>query len=269
LKDKIRLDKYLFDSSLSESIDKARREIIAGWVKINGETVRESARIISGTETVIVSRPGGIFASRGGEKLEKAFRSFSIELNGKIAADLGASTGGFTDCMLKHGAAKVYSVDVGYGILAHNLRNDPRVIVKERTNVRNLTADDFTDIIDFVTVDLSFISVIKVIDKIKELFSSAKGVMLIKPQFEAETGEQEKGVVREKIHHINILNRVIKVLIKHGLLFKGIDYSPIKGPAGNIEFLLFFGLSSNSDYSEDIDGIIKKSVEEAHHELNA
>jgi 23S rRNA (cytidine1920-2'-O)/16S rRNA (cytidine1409-2'-O)-methyltransferase len=269
LKNKIRLDEYLWEKGLSESRDKAKKEIIAGWVKVNGETVREAGRSISGEEIVQVGRPGGRFASRGGEKLEHALKFFNILVKDKIAADLGASTGGFTDCLLKNGACKVYAIDVGYGLLAHNLRTDPRVIIKEKTNVRKLTKNDFNDRIEFITVDLSFISVIKIFDILKKIFTSASGIILIKPQFEAKPDEHEKGVVKEKYLHINILKRVIGSLVKNEVAFKGLHFSPIKGPAGNIEFLLYFDntLNHEIDSLKDIDIIIENVVNEAHKEL--
>jgi 23S rRNA (cytidine1920-2'-O)/16S rRNA (cytidine1409-2'-O)-methyltransferase len=269
LKMKIRLDRYLWEKGLSESRDKAKREIIAGWVKVNGETVREADRSISGEEIVQVGRPGGKFASRGGEKLEHALKYFNISVKDKIAADMGASTGGFTDCLLKNGAGKVYAIDVGYGLLAHNLRTDPRVVIKERTNVRKLTKNDFNDKIEFITVDLSFISIIKIFEILKKIFTSASGIILIKPQFEARPDEHEKGVVKEKYLHINILKRVIGSLIKSGIAFKGLHFSPIKGPAGNIEFLLYCDniLNHGIDSINTMDTIIENVVNEAHEKL--
>jgi len=273
LRKKIRLDKYLSENGLSESYDKAKKEIIAGWVKVNGETVREPGRIISGAEDIHIARPGGRYASRGGDKLEHGFKYFNISVKDKIVADLGASTGGFTDCLLKNGAAKVYSVDVGYGLLAHNLRTDPRVIVKERTNARSLTKEDFQEKIDFLTIDLSFISIQKLFKMLKKNFTQASGIILIKPQFEATQIEHEKGVVREKKYHINILHRVINSFIKNKILIKGLHFSPIKGPAGNIEFLLYFGINDHnensiSDDSEKIIENIVSIVNEAHNKLN-
>ncbi|MBN2402843.1 MAG: TlyA family RNA methyltransferase [Spirochaetes bacterium] len=269
IKKKIRLDNYLWKNGFSESLEKAKREIIAGWVKVNGETVREADRTISGTEEVHVARPGGRFASRGGEKLEHALKYFNISVKNKTAADIGASTGGFTDCLLKNGAKKVYSIDVGYGLLAHNLRTDPRVILEERTNVRNLKKDDFNDRIEFITIDLSFISVIKTFDTLKNIFPSASGIILVKPQFEAKPDEHKKGVVTDKYHHINILAKVIESLIKCGIAFKGLHFSPIKGPAGNIEFLLYFDIADQcgTDCLSNMNIAIENVVNEAHQKL--
>ncbi len=264
------MDKYLFDNGFSESCEQAKRKIIAGWVKVNGETIRKPAEIIKGNEFIQIARPGGNFASRGGEKLRHGLEYFNISVKDKIAADLGSSTGGFTDCLLKRGARKVYAIDVGYGLLADNLRNDSRVIVREKTNVRKLSGKDFNDKIDFITVDLSFISLLKIFDKLKEIFSAALGIMLIKPQFEAKPVEHAKGVVKEKRYHKNILKRVIESLHGSGIKFNGLHFSPMKGPAGNIEFLLYFEISEYHEHDsvKDIDMIITNVVDEAHNKLN-
>ncbi len=267
MKKGIRIDAYLSENGLSESTDKAKREIIAGWVMVDGETVRIPSRVITGREKISVERPGGDFASRGGEKLQHALKFFNISIKGLIVADLGASTGGFTDCLLQNGAKKAYSIDVGYGILDYRLRVDKRVVVKEKTNVRNLTKEDFDDPIDFVTADLSFISILKVFDKINELFSPADGIILLKPQFEARPKEHHKGVIKEKEDHCNILKRVIHRLLDKGMQFNGLHFSPLMGPAGNIEFLLYFntGGDNNREKScEEIDVIIDDVIDEAH-----
>jgi 23S rRNA (cytidine1920-2'-O)/16S rRNA (cytidine1409-2'-O)-methyltransferase len=237
---KIRLDMYLAQSGLSQTREKARREIIAGWVKVNGETVKDPSKPIAGSEHITVQRPGGLYVSRGGQKLEFALERFGISIAGKVAADLGASTGGFTDCLLQHGAAKVYAVDVGYGQLDFSLRKDPRVVVMEKTNARSLGRDDFPGAVDFIAADLSFISIVKVFDAIREAFSPAEGIILIKPQFEAGPGDHKKGVVRSKEAHVRILNGVISSLLGKGMSMMGLVHSPIKGPKGNIEFLLHF-----------------------------
>jgi 23S rRNA (cytidine1920-2'-O)/16S rRNA (cytidine1409-2'-O)-methyltransferase len=209
---KKRLDSFLSETGRSVSRESAKREIIAGWVRVNGETIRTPSRAITGEEDIRISRPGGHYVSRGGLKLAKALTHFDISLKNNRAVDLGASTGGFTDCMLKAGADLVYSVDVGYGQLDYSLRNDSRVVVMERRNARSLEKSDFDHRIDFVTADLSFISVLKIYGAIKELFSHARGIILIKPQFEAEKGEQKKGVVREKSVHVSILTRTVSSL---------------------------------------------------------
>jgi 23S rRNA (cytidine1920-2'-O)/16S rRNA (cytidine1409-2'-O)-methyltransferase len=241
-----RLDSFLVDKGISLSREKAKKEILAGWVKINGETVRDVSRKIIGQEDILVERPAGLFASRGGEKLKKALDYFNISVSGLIAADLGASTGGFTDCLLKAGALKVYAVDVGYGQLDYTLQRDSRVIVMDRTNVRKLSMDDFSEKPDFITIDLSFISLTKIVDVLKTVFDNCEGVMLIKPQFEAEKSEQKKGVVKNPEIHSKILYRTLQVIGANGISIKGLTFSPIKGPAGNIEFLLYFSVDSQN-----------------------
>ena len=156
--EKFRLDKFLADKKFSDSREKAKREILSGWVKVNGETIRDASCMIEGSETIVVERPGGLFVSRGGEKLARALSYFEIPVKGFVCADLGSSTGGFTDCLLKNSAAKVYSIDVGYGQLDYALRKDPRVVVMERTNARSIEKSVFSEKIDFITADLSFIS---------------------------------------------------------------------------------------------------------------
>lgn len=265
---KTRIDKYLADNNLSESREKAKREIIAGWVKVNGETVRDPSRTIAGTEEIIVARPQGLYVSRGGEKLAKAISEFSLTLQNMTTLDLGASTGGFTDCMLKNGAVKVYAIDVGYGQLDYSLRTDSRVVSHERMNARAIEKDIFHDKIDFITADLSFISFTKVFPRIQELFPATPGVALLKPQFESESKEGFKGVVRKEKDHIQILQRVISRLIELGMQFIDITFSPIKGPKGNIEYLLYYKTTGDNS---DVDGIMEKVsqiVKKSHLELN-
>ncbi len=264
-----RLDIYLAENHLSESREKAKREIIAGWVTVNAETVRDPARNINGDETITVERPGGVFVSRGGEKLDHALTYFSVDVSGKTVADLGASTGGFTDCLLKRGAAMVYAIDVGYGQLDYRLQQDSRVIVKDRTNVRNLTRGDFTHAVNFITADLSFISLSKIKDIIIDIFAPVEGLLLIKPQFEARKSEHKKGVVRKADVHKAILLRVLADL--SGIGYKGLCYSPIKGPAGNIEFFLYFDTRLTIDFEKGktrIESEIEDIVDEAHRALD-
>lgn len=269
-----RLDTYLAEHGLSASREKARREILAGWVRIDGETVRQPSRLVPGGREVVVERPGGVFASRGGEKLLHALEYFGIDVAGRVVADLGASTGGFTDCLIQKGASLVYAVDVGYGQLDYRLGSDPRVVVMDRTNARHLTRDRFNRRVEFLTADLSFISVLKVIDTVIEVFSPVEGLFLIKPQFEADREEQKKGVVRKAEHHEAILARVIASLAGKGIDVRGLCYSPLKGPAGNIEFFLHFsaGVTGDALYSlseKEIGERIAVVVEEAHARLTA
>jgi 23S rRNA (cytidine1920-2'-O)/16S rRNA (cytidine1409-2'-O)-methyltransferase len=269
-----RLDVFLAEKGLSDSREKAKRDIMAGWVRVNGETIHEASHPVTGDENIRVERPGGLFVSRGGEKLNHALESFCLDMTGLAALDLGASTGGFTDCMLKRGARRVYAVDVGYGQLDFSLRQDPRVVVMERVNVRNLEPESFPDRIDFISMDLSFISVTKVMPHVRALFAPVRGVMLIKPQFEAEPGEHKKGVVKKRENHVAILRRVLGELSRQGLELRGLCPSPIKGPAGNIEFLLYFFMDAgDSDAGtdikyENIDAMAERAVMEAHETLN-
>ena len=264
---KIRLDMYLAQSGLSQTREKARREIVAGWVRVNGETVKDPSKSVAGSEQITVRRPGGLYVSRGGQKLTFALERFGISIAGRTAADLGASTGGFTDCLLKHGAAKVYAVDVGYGQLDFSLRKDPRVVVMEKTNARNLVKDDFPDRVDFIAADLSFISIVKVFDAIREAFSPAEGIILIKPQFEAGPGDHKKGVVRSRESHLRILVSVISSLLEKGMSMMGLVHSPIKGPKGNIEFLLYFRSGPpdpSTKINDEQEAAIRDVVERAH-----
>jgi len=247
---KVRLDLFLAEHELSQSVDKAKKEIISGWVKVNGETLRDPSRRISGSEIITIERPGGQFVSRGGDKLQHALRQFKINLNGLVALDLGASTGGFTDCMLKSGASKVYALDVGYNQLDYSLRIDPRVVVMEKTHARDIRKEMFTERIDFFTADLSFISILNVLPAVYSIFEQISGVVLVKPQFEAGDSQHEKGVVRNPDNHREILCRVAAGICEIGFDIAGITFSPIKGPAGNIEFLFF--ISKNNHKKEHI-----------------
>jgi 23S rRNA (cytidine1920-2'-O)/16S rRNA (cytidine1409-2'-O)-methyltransferase len=262
--EKTRLDKYLAQSGLSSSREKAAREIVSGWVKVNGETVHDVAHIVTGSETITVERPGGMFVSRGGEKLARALSFFSIDVNGLVCADLGASTGGFTDCLLKNGASKVYAIDVGYGQLDYGLRTDPRVVVMERTNARALEPSMFAEKISFISADLSFISFTKVYEHIVRVFGDVRGAALIKPQFEADRSEHKKGVVTKAENHIAILNRTLEALSASGICIKGLTHSPIKGPKGNIEFLLYFSTFEDGAVPVDVPSV----VQNAHNELS-
>jgi len=264
-----RLDQYLADEGLSESCEQAKKEIMTGWVKVNGETIRKPAHTIKKNSIITVERPGGLYVSRGGEKLHKALETFNIIAKNKTCVDLGASTGGFTDCLLKHGAHKVYAIDVGYGQLDFSLRNNDRVIVMERTHVNDLKSKDFSEKIDLVVADLSFISLSRIYDQIKRLFKDAEVLLLLKPQFEAQSGEHEKGVVRNIEHHKIIVQRTIEDLGARGLTFNAIDFSPIKGPAGNIEFLLYGILGDEAKTIKEGDLVkIEEIVESAHSSLN-
>ncbi len=239
---KDRLDKLLVARGHYQSREKARSAVMAGLVFVDGQRVDKPGFQVSAEAKIDVKGNPIPYVSRGGLKLEKALKAFSIDLTGKIILDIGASTGGFTDCALKNGAAKAYAVDVGYGQLAWSLRQDPRVVVLERTNIRYLTSEQLDELPNFVTIDVSFISLSKVLPKAVELTADgAEGVALIKPQFEAGPERVgKKGVVRDPAVHVDVINNILDVVKKLKINPLGLDYSPIRGPEGNIEYLLYF-----------------------------
>ena len=208
------------------------------------------------------------YVSRGGLKLEKAMTHFGITLEGKVCMDIGASTGGFTDCMLQNGAVKVYSVDVGYGQFAWKLRQDPRVVCMERTNIRYVTPADIDDVLDFASVDVSFISLTKVLIPARELLrDGGEMVCLIKPQFEAGREKVgKKGVVRDKAVHEEVVERIIEFASQNGFFVKNLEYSPIKGPEGNIEYLVYIRKDETGGVDAAVD--IEAVVDAAHGELD-
>ena len=208
------------------------------------------------------------YVSRGGLKLEKAMTHFGITLEGKVCMDIGASTGGFTDCMLQNGAVKVYSVDVGYGQFAWKLRQDPRVVCMEKTNIRYVTPADIDDVLDFASVDVSFISLTKVLIPARELLrDGGEMVCLIKPQFEAGREKVgKKGVVRDKAVHEEVVERIIEFASQNGFFVKNLEYSPIKGPEGIIEYLVYIRKDETGGVDAAVD--IKAVVDAAHGELD-
>lgn len=208
------------------------------------------------------------YVSRGGLKLEKAMTHFGITLEGKVCMDIGASTGGFTDCMLQNGAVKVYSVDVGYGQFAWKLRQDPRVVCMEKTNIRYVTPADIDDVLDFASVDVSFISLTKVLIPARELLrDGGEMVCLIKPQFEAGREKVgKKGVVRDKAVHEEVIERIIEFASQNGFFVKNLEYSPIKGPEGNIEYLVYIRKDETGGVDAAVN--IKAVVDAAHGELD-
>ncbi len=242
---------------------------MAGVVYVNG--IREDkpgARFERDVE-ISVKRDINPYVSRGGLKLEKALDTFNIDLRGKKAIDVGASTGGFTDCMLKRGVEKVIAIDVGYGQLAWELRNDERVICMERTNIRYVKPEDVQFIADFAVIDVSFISLKKVLPAVINLIG-AEGeiVSLIKPQFEAGREKVGKGgVVREKETHIEVIEEIVDTVIELGLFIKGLTYSPIKGPEGNIEYLLYSSKKTLIFDRNEFSKLIKETVMEAHEKV--
>ena len=238
---KERLDVLMVQRNLAESREKAKALIMSGIVYVNGQ--KEDKAGTSFEETVQIEVRGNTlkYVSRGGLKLEKAMSRFGVQLAGKVCMDVGASTGGFTDCMLQNGAVKVYAVDVGHGQLAWKLRNDDRVICMEKTNIRYVTPEDLGDRIEFASIDVSFISLTKVLGPVKQLLTDeGQVVCLIKPQFEAGREKVgKKGVVREKSVHLEVIEMVMDYARSIGFGILGLEFSPIKGPEGNIEYLLY------------------------------
>ena len=260
---KMRLDQYMADKAIAPSRSMARAMIMGGEVYINGEKALKAGQQVSGDEKIEV-RQAMPFVSRGGFKLDKALDVFGISLDGKICLDVGASTGGFTDCMLGRGAEKVYSVDVGYGQLDYKLRTDERVVCMERTNFRYCTRADFDSVPSFGSCDVSFISLSKMLPPLADILSEdGEAVCLIKPQFEAGKGKTSKGVVTDPAVHKEAIISAIGAAEDMGFGILGLDFSPVKGPKGNIEFLMHIKKGAqNREYLPD------EVVEKAHSELD-
>lgn len=238
---KTRLDIALFERGFAPSREKAKAIIMSGIVYVNNQKYDKAGTEIKDDDVIEVRGSTLKYVSRGGLKLEKAMQNFPIALDGKICMDVGASTGGFTDCMLMNSAIKVYSVDVGYGQLAWKLRTDERVVNLERTNFRYVTEEQIPDRIDFASVDVSFISLKHIFPNLnKFLKNNAQAVCLIKPQFEAGKDKVgKKGVVSDINTHLEVVKRVIDMAVENGFSVKGLEFSPIKGPEGNIEYLIY------------------------------
>ncbi len=239
----------LVEQGLAPSREKARAMIMAGQVYDGTKRIDKAGEKVDTSCFLQIKGQSLPYVSRGGYKLAKALEVFPIDLTGKTMLDIGASTGGFTDCALQNGAAKVYAVDVGYGQLDWKLRQDPRVIVREKTNARYLTSEELGEKIDFVTIDVSFISLDKILPVLQPLLTAAgEGIALIKPQFEAGREQVgKKGVVRNPAAHETVLDKVLGQLPQQGLRAYGLTYSPIKGPEGNIEYLLWFGREESDE----------------------
>ena len=237
---KTRLDKLLFEKGLVESREKAKAVILQGNALVNAIVVDKAGALVRSDVTVTV-KDRMPYVSRGGLKLEHAIKHFSVDVKGKIAMDVGASTGGFTDCLLKHDAAKVYAIDVGYGQFSWILRTDEKVVLLEKTNIRHLDNDLVFDRIEIATIDVSFISLLKVIPKVLEFLKpSGEIIALIKPQFEAGRKDVGKGgVIRDEKKRLEIVERIKSETEKLGLIILGVIKSPIKGPKGNEEFLIY------------------------------
>ena len=239
--EKIRLDVALFERGMAESREKAKAMIMAGQVYVNNIKSTKAGVNIKDSDCIEVRGEKMPYVSRGGYKLEKAVKEFGLSLQSCVCMDIGASTGGFTDCMLINGASKVYSIDVGYGQLAWKLRTDPRVVNMERTNFRYVTHEEIPEDIDFASVDVSFISLKLIIPVMHSLLKTGgQAVCLIKPQFEAGKDKVgKKGVVRELQTHIDVIDSIYKFVLENGFSVLNLDYSPIKGPQGNIEYLIY------------------------------
>ncbi|WP_147564468.1 TlyA family RNA methyltransferase [Clostridium tyrobutyricum] len=266
---KERLDILLVNKGMFESRHRAQASIMAGEIFVEGSRVDKCGQKIKINSNIEFRGNKMPFVSRGGLKLEKAVNNFNIDLKNNICLDIGASTGGFTDCMLQNGAAKVYAIDVGYGQFAWKLRIDKRVVCMERTNIRYVKFEDIGQYAGFASIDVSFISLEKVIPTVLNLLDSYGKVMaLIKPQFEAGREKVgKKGVVREKSTHIEVINTIVDFIKQIDLNIIGIDYSPIKGPEGNIEYLIYFTKEKN--FSESFKKTdVAYTVNLAHHELN-
>ena len=267
---KERLDVLLVKRNLAESREKAKAVIMSGIVYVDGQKEDKAGSMFDETANVEVRGTTLKYVSRGGLKLEKAMTHFGVTLEGTICMDVGASTGGFTDCMLQNGAVKVYSVDVGHGQLAWKLRNDERVVCMEKTNIRYVTPEEIPDRIQFVSIDVSFISLTKVLGPVKALMEpDGEVVCLIKPQFEAGREKVgKKGVVREKSVHLEVIEMVASFAGSIGFEALHLEFSPIKGPEGNIEYLLHLrNCTDGSTFANDTIGA-SEIVEKAHETLD-
>ena len=264
---KKRLDVLLVEQGLADSREKAKAIIMSGIVYVDNNKEDKAGTIFEETARIEVRGNTLKYVSRGGLKLEKAMNNFGVTLEGKVCMDVGASTGGFTDCMLQNGAVKVYSVDVGHGQLAWKLRNDERVVCMEKTNIRYVTPDDIDDVIEFASIDVSFISLTKVLPAVRELMTpGGEIVCLIKPQCEAGREKVgKKGVVRELSTHIEVVQMIVDYARANGFRTLHLSYSPIKGPEGNIEYLLHI-TKDESRENEEFD--IRALVEESHSALS-
>lgn len=264
---KERLDALLTNRGLFESRAKAQAAIMAGQILVNDQKIDKPGTQVPEDAAIRILGDKLPYVSRGGLKLEKALKIFPISVQGKIVADIGASTGGFTDCALQNGAAKVYAIDVGYGQLAWKLRSDERVVNMERTNVRYLEREQLTEMVDAVTIDVAFISLDKVLPAVRKILKDDGFVIaLIKPQFEAgKENVGKKGVVRDPQIHEAVINNVITFAKNEGFGIAGLEFSPIKGPEGNIEYLLYLTLQDD----DAIDAVfVNELVRKSHGDLD-
>ncbi|MBM6828073.1 TlyA family RNA methyltransferase [Anaerotignum lactatifermentans] len=267
--DKERLDVLLVQRNLAPGRDQAKAYIMAGTVYVDGMKEDKAGTKVPVTAQIEVRAASMKYVSRGGYKLEKAMEVFPITLEGKICLDIGASTGGFTDCMLQNGAAKVYSIDVGYGQLDWKLRNDERVVCLEKTNVRYVTKEQVPEEADFASIDVSFISLTKVLPAVTGVMQPAgQLVCLIKPQFEAGREKVGKnGVVKDIQVHKDVIAMIADYALANGLGILGLDFSPIKGPKGNIEYLIYLEKGKEGMSREEVEVLLKDVVETSHEVL--
>lgn len=265
---KKRLDVLLVERGLATSREKAKAMIMAGEVLVDNEREDKAGSMFPEEVEIVLKGKPLPYVSRGGLKLEKAMKNFNLTLDGKVCMDVGASTGGFTDCMLQNGAVKVYAVDVGYGQLAWSLRTDERVVNMERTNIRNVTLDQLAEPIEFFSVDVSFISLHHIFPVAQAITTpDAMGVCLVKPQFEAGREKVGKnGVVRDPATHREVLHNAMGYAAANGFKVCGLDFSPVKGPEGNIEYLMFVQKSDEPGALDD--SVAEQVVASSHSTLD-
>ena len=265
---KERLDVLLVDKGICTSRERAKTNIMAGLIFVDGQRVDKAGEKVSVDADIVFKGEELKYVSRGGLKLEKAMNTFGIDLTNKVCMDIGASTGGFTDCMLQNHASKVFSVDVGYGQFAWKLRTDERVVCMERTNIRYVTPEDIGVPLDFASIDVSFISLRTIMPAVKNLLGD-KGevVALIKPQFEAGREKVgKKGVVRDIEVHLEVVNKIVNFLIENDFNVLGLSFSPIKGPEGNREYLVYFTKDKEKEGTFELSQI-NDVVRESHSQL--
>ena len=263
---KIRLDQYLCQNGYAQSRERAKALIMSGIVFVNEQKVDKAGEMIAEDAKVEVRGHDIGYVSRGGLRLEKAMQVFPMRPDGKVCMDIGASTGGFTDCMLQNGASKVYAIDVGYGQFAWKLRNDERVVCLEKTNVRYVTHEQVPDEGDFASIDVSFISLTKVLPAVLGVLGE-KGqlVCLIKPQFEAGREKVgKKGVVRDSSVHREVIEMIVEYVRTQSLGILGLDFSPIKGPEGNIEYLIYLDKSQSGMHEDEVQARVDIVVAQSH-----
>lgn len=258
---KVRLDQLVFERGLTESRERAKTTIMSGVVFVNGQRMDKPGTPVTSDASVEIHGETLPFVSRGGYKLDKALKVFPVDPSGKVCIDCGASTGGFTDVLLQHGAARVYAVDVGYGQLAWKLRTDERVVNIERTNLRYISEAEIPEPLDLAVMDVSFISIRLVLPAVQQLLKDgADLICLIKPQFEAgREAVGKKGVVRDPSVHKEVIRQILDFAASRSLRVEGLDYSPIKGPEGNIEYICHMKNSEGPAAVIDVDAVVAAS----------